>query len=441
MISLIVALLVVVVQCTFQFKGKDMHWAVLISGSSGYYNYRHQADVCHAYHILIENGMPADHIIVFSYDDAANSEMNPFPGTLYNRADNTRYEQVEYYKNCVIDYRSTDVTVANFENVLLGKKKLLSKTRVLKSTSEDNVFINFVDHGADGLIAFPTEELHAKELNSILQQMHDKKMYKNLVFYMEACESGSMFDNDQLPENIEIYAVTAANASESSWGTFCPPDDDIVNGKHLGTCLGDLFSINWMEDTEGTLDSEETLDTQFTNVKAATDKSHVMRFGDMSIDTKTVKSFEGDDDVQTPVKFRKHRANEFSSISSSEKGTVSSRDVTFHILYHNYINAEIQDKPKNFNIFMEALEKRNKHDTFFASFIKTHRLMPGHTNKPTRNVSCYKSLISAFKQYCMNDAAHFEMEYVMQYYTYFKQLCNEKDVVVDAIVDTIKYNC
>ena len=52
---------------------------------------------------------------------------------------------------------------------------------------------------------------------------------------------------------------------------------------------------------------------------------------------------------------------------------------------------------------MEALEKRNKHDTFFASFIKTHRLMPGHTNEPTKDVSCYKSLISAFKQYCMSN--------------------------------------
>jgi len=35
-------------------------------------------------------------------------------------------------------------------------------------------------------------------------------MYKELVFYLEACESGSMFEN--LPDNIEIVASTAANA-------------------------------------------------------------------------------------------------------------------------------------------------------------------------------------------------------------------------------------
>mgnify|MGYP001810911594 CR=1 FL=1 len=35
--------------------------------------------------------------------------------------------------------------------------------------------------------------------------------------YMEACESGSMFEG-LLEDNIHIYATTAANAHESSWG-------------------------------------------------------------------------------------------------------------------------------------------------------------------------------------------------------------------------------
>lgn len=30
----------------------DNHWAVLVAGSKGYFNYRHHADVCHAYHLL-----------------------------------------------------------------------------------------------------------------------------------------------------------------------------------------------------------------------------------------------------------------------------------------------------------------------------------------------------------------------------------------------------
>ncbi|VVA38348.1 PREDICTED: vacuolar-processing enzyme, partial [Prunus dulcis] len=33
-------------------KEAGTRWAVLVAGSSGYGNYRHQADVCHAYQLL-----------------------------------------------------------------------------------------------------------------------------------------------------------------------------------------------------------------------------------------------------------------------------------------------------------------------------------------------------------------------------------------------------
>ena len=38
-----------------------------------------------------------------------------------------------------------------------------------------------------------------------------------LCLWCQACESGSMFP--ALPTNVSIYATTAANAEESSWGT------------------------------------------------------------------------------------------------------------------------------------------------------------------------------------------------------------------------------
>jgi legumain len=48
-------------------------WAVLVAGSNGFYNYRHQSDICHAYQIVIKHGIPADNVIVMSYDDVASS--------------------------------------------------------------------------------------------------------------------------------------------------------------------------------------------------------------------------------------------------------------------------------------------------------------------------------------------------------------------------------
>lgn len=48
------------------------NWAVLVAGSNEWVNYRHQADICHAYQILHKNGIPDSNIIVMMYDDIAH---------------------------------------------------------------------------------------------------------------------------------------------------------------------------------------------------------------------------------------------------------------------------------------------------------------------------------------------------------------------------------
>lgn len=130
--------------------------------------------------------------------------------------------------------------------------------KVLKSNDKSKVFINFADHGAPGLIAFPSKYLYADDFNNAINYMHENKMYDKMVIYIEACESGSMFEGI-LKDNINVYATTAANSDESSWGTYCPPDDSI-NGVHINSCLGDLYSVNWMEDTDANDVSIETLE-------------------------------------------------------------------------------------------------------------------------------------------------------------------------------------
>lgn len=46
-----------------------------------------------------------------------------------------------------------------------------------------------------GIIAFPVGPyLQVGDLNQALRKMHVSNMYNKLVFYLEACESGSMFE-------------------------------------------------------------------------------------------------------------------------------------------------------------------------------------------------------------------------------------------------------
>ena len=80
-------------------------WAVLVAGSNTYDNYRHQADICHAYQILKKHGVAAERIITMMYDDIANNTKNPSKGVIINHPGG---ENV--YEGVVIDYRGKEVS-------------------------------------------------------------------------------------------------------------------------------------------------------------------------------------------------------------------------------------------------------------------------------------------------------------------------------------------
>jgi legumain len=205
-----------------------------------------------------KNGIPEDQIIHLAYDDIANSRSNPFPGQIFNKPTAAGTPGVDVYAGCKIDYKGAATTAKNVMAVLKGDAATAGG-KVLKSDANSKVFFYFADHGAPGLVAMPVGGyLYANQFHDTLKFMNENKMYKEMTVYIEACESGSMFENI-LEDNLNIYAVSAANSSESSWGAYCYPDDK-VNGKSVGSCLGDLFSINWMEDTDAANINTESLE-------------------------------------------------------------------------------------------------------------------------------------------------------------------------------------
>lgn len=57
----------------------------MLAGVFRWGNYRHQADVFHAYQVLRAGGYREEHIVVMAYDDIANYPDNPMPGKVFNR--------------------------------------------------------------------------------------------------------------------------------------------------------------------------------------------------------------------------------------------------------------------------------------------------------------------------------------------------------------------
>eukprot|EP00929_Paragymnodinium_shiwhaense_P005811 TRINITY_DN1081_c0_g4_i1.p2 TRINITY_DN1081_c0_g4~~TRINITY_DN1081_c0_g4_i1.p2 ORF type:complete len:463 (+),score=162.86 TRINITY_DN1081_c0_g4_i1:90-1478(+) len=368
-------------------------WAVIAAGSSGFMNYRHQADACHAYHTLINAGVPAEQIILMMQDDVANSEENPFPGQLFNKPGD---DAKDVYAGCKVDYKGSQVTAQLFMDVLTGNADGTPKGgKVLKSGPSNRVFLNFVDHGGVNIIAFPNGPvLHNTELQTTLDTMREKKMFKEVLFYMEACESGSMFP--KLSTSTDIYAVTAANGQESSWGFYCSPDDK-VKGKSIGSCLGDLFSISWMEDTDAKGGSE-TIKDQVAAVTKRTSKSHVSTFGDTSFVTEPIGNFE----------FRA-AANATVEVAVDGSNAVDTRDIPLRSAMTKYEQAETEEERMRALHEMEiVIKQREEDEMIFKKFAEKvcegqgmgcdHALM--NLRHESTDLECHKKLVHLVFDHC-----------------------------------------
>uniref|UniRef100_A0A0N5C0T1 legumain n=1 Tax=Strongyloides papillosus TaxID=174720 RepID=A0A0N5C0T1_STREA len=405
-------------------------WAVLVAGSNDWYNYRHQADVLHAYHVLKKHGIKEDNIITMVYDDIAHNKLNPYPGKIYNVP-----HGINVYEGVKIDYKGDAVTPENFLAVLEGDRNKVKggNGRVVESTKEDKIFVFFSDHGAVGMVSFPTSILTVKDLNEVLNKMHNNKRYKELTFYLEACESGSMFEGI-LSKNINVYAITAANSHESSWGCFCDNDMKLP-------CLGDTFSVSWILNSEAANLNTETLNKQYEIVKKLTNMSHVMHYGDLKIAKEYVSEFQGHDSISYPLinrfyqernyplKYRFYREKQFENMILNSV-MEDSRDIPLIMIekeYHESISTENEKKAEQ--RYLKAIHKREYLKKFITKmvkyFVKDHETRHNVLKKLQRNgvgnVECHHEIVHFFHNNCFNFNRN---AYAMKYVYVLSNLCD-----------------
>lgn len=403
------------------------HWALIVAGSNGWYNYRHQADTCHAYQILHKNGIPDENIVVMMYDDIAHNPLNPTPGIIINKPNGD-----DVYKGVPKDYTKEDVTPDNFLNILKGNKQAMSgigSGKVIDSGPNDHVFVYFTDHGATGLIAFPSDELMAHDLIAALDEMYENKKFSKLVFYLEACESGSMF-HKKLKNNIDIYATTAANPDESSYACYYD--------KKRQTYLGDVYSVKWMENSDAVDLTKETLMKQFQIVKEETNTSHVMQYGDMDYVNDDLDEFQGDGmgsvSGKSPEEYRGEQITD----------AIPSPDVELNILHHRLKDsASLAERREIAREIEELLERKEGVRKTMESIVeqctsseeqKTRVLK---TRADPEDFDCYKQAVKTFSKTCYNLGQN---DHALRHVYALSNLC-EENIPTEMIVSAIMKEC
>lgn len=417
-------------------------WAVIVAGSEGFDNYRHQANSHHVYQILRRNGMSKDHIITMFVNDIAWNKANPFPGRIYNRATfSSQDEAVNVYKDVQKDYTGKDVSAVNFLNIITGNSTTMSgigSGRVLNSTKDDHVFIYLSDHGQFSMFCFPHDYLYSTNLSDAFTVMWKAKMYKKLVVFVEMCESGSLVED--LPKNMSIYAVTASAADQDHYAALCPNTDDVVMGKHLQVCLTGEFTMAFTNILESA-GPFQTLKDQFIYTRNHVTHSIPQQYGDLTIDAQISGAFLGE-----IHKFDRYdRYDPFPSVSERTERTegteithINERDANFVSKFYNVLNFP---SPQNYDALKKEIDKREKIDR--SAFMIYNSLVESvegvESVKSVENIEnvhlqCYFHTFIRFYERCGD-----KNEYSSKYTDTFRNLCmsNLSVNLIHSIIETI----
>ena len=204
--------------------------AVLICGSEGWTNYRHQADLLHVYHTLKKNNYSDDDIILIMRDDIAHHPKNPNKGIVRVAPDGENL-----YKHVVMDYRADTLSTQDIEDILVGNKGERLST-VLESTDTDNVLLYWTGHGTKKSFSWleTGEKFTYEQMGAAVRKLYEDRKYQSMLICAEPCYSGSVVK--AIEGTPLVLGISAADDNESSFA------DNFSN--ELGVWMCDRFTSN-----------------------------------------------------------------------------------------------------------------------------------------------------------------------------------------------------
>jgi glycosylphosphatidylinositol transamidase (GPIT) subunit GPI8/ABC-type branched-subunit amino acid transport system substrate-binding protein len=222
-------------------------WAVVISPSTTWSNYRHQADAFAMYSTLRQHGYDDDHIVLIVEDNLANSDRNVFPGQIFVErssdpaAASDPFVNDDVRKNAVVDYHFSDLQPGDVADIMMGRRSE-RLSQVISPTASSDVFFFWSGHGGsqegplwgneDAVDYFGKDRIHDIVAEMAGQQGNGTRMYRRMMFAIETCFSGQW--GEALTGLPDVLVLTAANAYETSKAD--------AHNSELGVYLSNAFA-------------------------------------------------------------------------------------------------------------------------------------------------------------------------------------------------------
>ena len=251
------------------------NWAVIVSTSRYWFNYRHDANSLSIYAVLRELGIPDRNIILMNAVNVLCDNRNSIQGEMYNSNDmkhNLCHAGIE------TDYMGDEVNLNNFRNLLIGRYDHdTPQNKRLNSDNSSNIFIYMSGHGGDEFLKFhDEEELSAYEISLILKEMHIKRRYKEILFIVDTCQASTLgnYITDDINIDNEVHIglpgitfVGSSGKNENSYGYN-------INSL-LGLALVDRFTFGVFEYFRTKIDLFQNLNTIQHTTDRDIDVTHV----------------------------------------------------------------------------------------------------------------------------------------------------------------------
>lgn len=207
------------------------NWAVLVSTSRFWFNYRHLANTLSLYRTVKRLGIPDSQIILMLPDDMACNPRNSFPGSVFNDKsrqldlydDKGTGENVAGMGGIEVDYRGNEVTVENFIRLLTDRWPASHPTsKRLMTDDRSNILIYMTGHGGNEFLKFQdAEEISSFDLADAFEQMWEKKRYHELLFMIDTCQANTMYPAFYTPN---IIATGSSAKDQSSYSHHADQD-------------------------------------------------------------------------------------------------------------------------------------------------------------------------------------------------------------------------
>lgn len=254
-------------------------WAVVISPSTTWKNYRHQADAFSMYQTLRHHGYDDDHIVLIVEDNLANDSVNPFPGEIFvERSEHILLSETpdpfvndNVRRNAVVDYHFSDLKGPGDLSDIIQGIESERLPHVIHATDSDNIFIFWSGHGADnGGPLWGNEDCRqpfgTRRIRNIIEHMMYPRKYRRMLLAVETCYSGQW--GEALKGLPDVLVLTAANAFETS-----KPD---VYDIDMKTYLSNAFTRSFRRTVN--VQHEISLRDLYYSLARTTSGSHVMLY-------------------------------------------------------------------------------------------------------------------------------------------------------------------